>query len=236
MEYIPVIFDIETTGLNPLAQSWSNWHDHDGQVLAVGVATVGGWQGPLDGVDIDVEVLVGKNEYGLLMDVRDYMLGLCGELESYKGFSDGVPDGEYITAESTESREAEIFLVGWNSRQFDHQYLCARFARLRQDPFPFAWRRKRLDGMRVVKKNTGKYRSQDDYYEELGHESEDEWEGSDIPDLWEEREMWAIEEHAEHDVRELAQIFVERREWMMGEFYDHYDIDQEVSFGGGVDL
>lgn len=215
MKYEPVMFDIETTGLNPLAQSWSDYHEHDAQVLAIGIGRLKNWRGDIDDAEIDVNVLSGENEYVFLEQLQSEMRGIHTEMHD---------DGK------------AMFLVGWNSRQFDHQYLASRFSRKRLDPFPFVHQRKRLDLMRVARRVTGEYWSQDDFYEELGYTSDDPHDGGDIPDYWDEGKMAAIREHAMHDVEELCQIFLEVRSDAMKEFYDHYDIDADPSFSGEVNM
>lgn len=230
MIYEPILFDIETTGLNPLAQSWSNKHEHDGQVLSVGIGTIRNWRGNRENVEIDVRTITNENEYALLEDVRDYVESLVLELESYEG------EMQFSPHKDVGARTSEVFLVGYNSRQFDHQYLCSRLARKRLDPFPFAYRRKRLDMFRVANQVYGNYIGQDDFYNELGYESDDPHDGGDMPDFWRDREMDKIEEHCRHDVFELCQIFLECRREAMEEFFDHYDVDREIAFGTEVDL
>lgn len=215
-EFEPVVFDIETTGLNPLAQEWQSYQSHDAQVIAIGIGTFDDWWDK-DSFDGDVSVLYGEDEYELLEDIREKMVEV---------------------ASSIEDRGREPFLVTWNGRNYDHPYLGARYARYRQPPYPFCHALKRLDLFRMVLSATGQYRKQEDYAEELGVGTEDEFDGSDMPDMFDDRNWDAIIQHARQDVVELMQIAMVEREKCMGHFYDHYDImrDPESDFAENIEL
>lgn len=200
--YIPVFFDIETTGLNPLAQEWHRYQDYDAQVTAVGLGWFDDWPESASGRDIAVEY--GPNEYKLLSDLRKRMESISSQVGD---------DGD------------ELFLVGFNSRQYDHPYLVARYARLRQDPWPFCHGWRRLDMMRALRNRDGKYWNQDDYAEHIGVHSEDEYDGSDMPEAFKRDEWPKILSHVRADMEDLMDIFAYEPGVFMDEFYGHYDID-----------
>lgn len=202
-KYIPVVWDIETTGLNPLAQSWHNNATYNAQVTAVAWDILDcNWQH--GEIEHDTHTIADTGEYTLLGYVRDELT----ELE--------------------EDLEGEPFLVGWNTRKFDHPYIGARYARLRQDSYPTGYGWKRLDMMRAVKKQTGQYYSEDDYAEEIGIETEPVGEGSEMPRYFKNGNLAAIREHVTADIKMAAELFVKDRETMMSEFYDHYNVNREA--------
>lgn len=221
-DYEPVFFDIETTGLNPLAQEWHGEVNHDAQVLCVAIGTLTDWRGSKEGYGTNVEVLSGDSEYNLLERLRNRAENIITQIESG---SDG------ISMDTDEDKAA--FLVGYNSRTFDHPYLGARYARYRQDAWPFGYGVKRLDMMRAF----DDWGSQDEKAEENGIEVTDEIDGADIPGLYENREWDKIEHHAREDLRVLMELFMEVRDDAMDQLYSHYDIEQDLPmFNESVDL
>lgn len=218
-KYEPVFFDIETTGLNPMAQEWWDNETHGARVTAIGIGTVDGWRDTTDpeDCDIDVKVLTDESEYRLLNVARERLKEVEAEI-----FDNG----------------GEAFLVGHNSRQFDHPYLGARYARLRLDGRAWNDILKRLDTMRALGKNwneVGRFPKEDDVLDVLGIESDDPYTGADMPNAYAERNWDAIKTHVRHDVNDMAKLFVVLSEPCMEEFYDHYDIDKDASFTEEVD-
>lgn len=221
-KYEPVFFDIETTGLNPLAQEWHGEVNHDAQVLCIAIGTLVDWREGDSGHKKNIEVLSGDSEYSLLEQLRNRADNIITRIES------GV-DGVAVNDDEHRS----VFLVGYNSRQFDHPYLGARYARYRQDSWPFGYGVKRLDMMRAF----DDWGSQDDKAKENGIEVTDEIDGSDIPDLYKRGEWDKIEHHAREDLDVLMDLFVEVKDDAMAQFYQHYDIDQDLPmFNDSVDL
>ena len=212
MTYEPVFFDIETTGLHPLAQPWWNSVEHGAMVICVGIGTVRNWRGSPDDAHKFTHVFSEEQEYVLLKDLKDRMMEFLDECHG-------------------DIDDKEFFLVGWNSRQFDHPYIGARYSRLRLNGHPFSHGWKRLDLMRVAKNKTGRYRKQDEYVEEVtGKRHDDDITGSDVPDLYENNRVDKIMHHCRADIRDLIDVFMADREPAMQEFYDHYDIDRDAVF------
>lgn len=217
--YEPIFFDIETTGLNPMQQEWWDNASHGARVTAVGIGTVEGWRDSddPDDCDINVKVLTDESEYRLLKVAHTRLVEIA------QGFLSGGDD---------------CFLVGHNSRQFDHPYLGARYARLRLDGSLWNHNLKRLDTMRALGKHwdgLGRYPKEDDVLERLGIESDDPYTGADMPDAYGNKDWDAIKTHVRCDVEEMAKMFVMLSEPCMTEFYDHYDIDKDASFTEEVD-
>jgi len=134
MSHEPIFFDIETTGFDPMPQAGWDDSSYDPRVTAIGLATADNWrsaEGPED-VETDTKVLYDSSEYRLL-EVAAERLDEIG--------SEVMADGD------------APFLVGYNSRKFDHPYLGARYARLRIDGSRFNRLAQRLDMMRAVKKH-----------------------------------------------------------------------------------
>lgn len=218
--YEPIVWDIETTGLNPMAEYyWSN--QPAAQVAAVGIGWLDGWRdaSSWDEVTCSVEVLSSDNEYELLQDTRN----------AFRSIMDQLRDG---------GDGSEGFLVGYNSRSFDHTYIGARFSRKRIDGSPLTSGAKRLDIQRVCNSvpDFGQYPAQDDVAEELGVASPDEFTGKDMPGLIEEGRLDEVASHARSDVTDLCRIFYELREDAMDEFYSHYDIEQSGNYVEEVDF
>lgn len=203
MTYWPIFWDIETTGLNPLAQEfWSE--TQAAQVTAVGLGTIRNWdEGPEPSqADYQVECVFDEDEYRLLDNLADRATAL-----DYRG---------------------EPFLVGYNSRQFDHPYIGARYSRFRLDGGPFVHGWKRLDMMRVAGSDPAtpkRYPKEGEYASALGVEVEDPYDGSDMPGAFKNGEWDKIITHVEADVEESMRMFVKRKGRMMEHFFDHYDIE-----------
>jgi len=213
-QYKPVFFDIETTGLNPMAQHFWNSSDYAAQVTAVGIGTVDQWRDnqSIEEAEYDTQVFINSSEYQLLQNVEER---IEAKLDHIRG-KDKVP-----------------YLVGFNSRNFDHPYIGARFSRLRLDGSAFTHREKRLDMMRALGKHwdeISRYPSEDDCLEALGIDSDDPHDGSDMPAAFEEGNFEAIITHVRADVKEMMKLFVAKKEECVGEFFDHYDIEQDATF------
>jgi uncharacterized protein YprB with RNaseH-like and TPR domain len=202
----PIFWDIETTGLNPMAQYW--W---DGKmaarVTAIGIGRLHGWRDADDYSDVDAEVkcLYDGDEYNLLKVFTD-------RLESH-------------VADINEGGKSP-FIVGWNSRQFDHPYIGARYARLRLSNEWVNNSLHRLDMMRPLGDDdvmSKRYPSQDDYAEALGIEVYDELDGSDMPKAYERGEWHKIKQHVEADVDVMMKVFFMKAEACYEELYHHYD-------------
>jgi uncharacterized protein YprB with RNaseH-like and TPR domain len=213
-KHVPVFFDIETTGLNPMAQHFWSQTEFAAQVTAVGLGTVDGWREDqsYEDAEYDVEVYIDSSEYSLLQKVN--------EMASAK-------------VEDIRGRGNEPYLVGFNSRNFDHPYLGARFARLRLDGDVFNHTTKRLDMMRALGKHwagVGRYPSEDKCLKALGIGSDDPYDGSDMPQAFDEGNFEAIITHVKADVEEMMKLFVELKEYCVQEYYDHYDIEADATF------
>lgn len=219
-QYYPVFFDIETTGLNPMAQHWWDSVSQAAQVTCVTVGTVNDWQtaGSHEDCHYELETFCTESEYELLSDLRDYMERLEEEIEAL-GY---VP-----------------LLVTFNGRNFDHPYLGARYARLRLNGEWFSHKWMRLDMMRALGKSDfigSRYPSEDDCLEVAGIPTDDEFDGSDMPGFFEDGQLAKIRSHAEADVEEMMRLFVETRNICMAEFFDHYDIERDANYREEVDL
>lgn len=212
---VPVFFDIETTGLNPLAQEWWSNEEHGARVICIGVGVLTDWRGDVDNAEKHVTVLYDKSEYKLLQNAEREVYKFLGEVGVGNPFEE----------------DNEFFMVGWNNRTFDHPYIGARYSRLRLDGTIFTNEWKRLDLMRVARNKTGKFWKQDDYMEEnMGFRSEDDVTGKDVPDLLSNNRVDKIRSHCNSDLKDLMDIFLFDRKPAMEEFYDHYDIDREAVF------
>lgn len=236
-KYEPVFFDIETTGLNPMAQDWWYNTDYAAQVVCVGVGTLKNWRGNPEDAEMDVRVLGGRSEYPLLKRLKNYM---SAEISAIEGWE----DGEFRDiAPKMGDWDTEAFLVGWNSRGFDFPYLGARFARLRLDGWPFIHERKRLDMMKTDgiflpedarsdgKPGVKSYPSQDEYAEYLGIElGEDSIDGSDVPKKFHDGRLDLVKRHCYTDIEDMMEIFLKKRDVCMQGLYDHYDIMQDAVF------
>lgn len=225
MKYQPVFFDIETTGLDPIDNP--SWEDSTpNRVTCVGVGWFSdGWEDEeeLDGDDIWTAVYMDEDEYDLIDRVlgRD---GLIAETLDRK-------TGEYDTDEYG-------FVVGWNSRVFDHSYLAARAARYRISGYPIQSVAKRLDMMRPAAREYGNrnYVSEDDYLDFIGMENEDEFTGADMKEAFEDSRWRDIKTHCESDVEQMLRVFFEKREMMYGHLFDYYNIDSDPTFGEEVEF
>lgn len=218
-EYVPVFWDIETTGLNPMAEYW--WSGGRNKVITVGVGTFDDWRS--NEPEKNVTVFSGDSEYELIEDVRSGMHSILSEVEGWE---------EAVATPGQGDVDPEAFMVGYNSRSFDHTFWAARCGRLRQNPWPFGHQRKRLDLFRVATKRCAYEKStkQDELAEAIGIEmAEDTIEGEDVPDLFEDGDMATIEQHCRADIEDMMDIFLHYREESMTEFYDHYNVDKEWS-------
>jgi len=225
VRYEPVIWDIATTGLNPMAEYWWS-NEMAAQVTAFGMATVDGWRNTSDPdmVDIDVTVLYDADEYRLLNVAKDRF---------WKAFTEAYVDDD---GSDEDGEDVEPLMVGFNSRQYDHPYAGARYSRKRINGEPFSHGAKRLDMMRVASNKTDLkgYPSQDEYAKYLGEDIPDEFDGSMMPGFFDNGHMDKIASHVEADAKELARLFVVDKEDAMEEFYNHYDIDKSPVFNRGV--
>lgn len=213
-EYEPIFFDIETTGFNPLSQEWHSNVQSGARVTAVAIGQATGWRDAEGHEDCEYETTVywDDSEYKLLEVLHDRAMSMV---------------------EAIEDNGQEPFLVTFNGRKYDHPYMGARFARLRLDGRPFTHGAKRLDMFRALGKHcseVGRYPSEDDCLEAFGIESDDPYDGSDMPDMYAQGNWQAIEDHARDDTEEMMRLFVETRNVCMSEFYDHYKIDREPNF------
>lgn len=214
MDYVPIFFDIETTGLNPMAQKW--WSNSNAaQVTAVGLGIITNWGDGVDRktADVDVSVIKTGDEYNLLKTLGERLRGI-----------------DY---------DREPFLVGYNSRNFDHPYIGARFARKRLDGEPFISEWKRLDMMRVANSDpriSKSYPKEGEYADALGVHVEDPYDGSDMPEAFERGDWDAIHTHVEADVMESVLMFLERKDLMMERFYGHYNITNDGGVVEEIDL
>lgn len=220
-KHVPLFFDIETTGLNPLAQEWYDNVDYGARVTAIGIGRMndefyrgGGYQECSN----SVTVLHDDSEYRLLKVAHERLKEIHADYQK-QGF---VP-----------------FLVTFNGRKFDHPYLGARYARLRLDGSYFNHMLKRLDMMRAFGKHydaVSRYPSEDDCLDALGIESVDELDGSDMPDAYGNGEWGKIKSHVQEDVDEMIKLFCAEPEVCMEEFFDHYDINDDADFSEEVEF
>jgi len=220
MAHEPIFFDIETTGFNPMAQSWYDSTDYDGRVTAIGMAKSPDWRGtdePED-VTVDDKVLYDSSEYRLLGLAATRLQEWVNEIRS----GGDTP-----------------FLVGFNSRQFDHPYIGARYSRLRIDGSLFTSDLQRLDMMRALGERwteVGRYPSEDDCLEAVGIDSDDPFDGSDMPDFYGDGRWDDIATHVREDTKEMVKLFALTKKECMAEYYDHYDIEADPVFNREVDF
>jgi hypothetical protein len=207
MKYEPIFWDIETTGLNPMAQAWWN-NTMAAQVHTVAFGRIHNWRDVEDWEDAEMEVTVLKNdsEYMLLQEVADKVANIRDGCLTDMG--------------------VEPFFTGFNSRNFDHPYISARFGRLRLGCPGLNHSLKRLDVQRAVQKRgdfSKNFPSQNDVAQEHGIPVNTDLTGEDMPRAFERRDWDKIVEHVEDDLNALMSIFVEYRKESVSEFYDHYD-------------
>lgn len=221
-EYDPLFWDIETTGFDPMEPpAWENGVPNVMLAIAFGRFEEG-WRDAieLNEVGVEVEVAVvdgvsGKDNRWDIFGAEHYLIddvfGLDGMLMQMEG--------------EIEDMGRDVFLTGWNTRNFDHSYAAARCARHRLDPTPIVNELKRLDMMRPAATDYGNSHavSEDDYLEFVGIDSDDEYDGSDMFDEFQAGRLSSIESHAYHDVVEMMDLFFAKRELMYGHFYEHYD-------------
>lgn len=226
MTFYPVFFDIESAALNPIESPWEWASKSDAQVVTVGIGTFAEANPHMDTEELSMDIKVFENtgsEYPLLKDVRQYVRNKVAKAEGW------WPYHEYDPGERHRKKEGygigpESFLISWNGRKFDHPYLGSRYARFRQDPFPFGYRRKRLDMMKSVRDKTGYVFSQDDWCEEKGIEMRNEITGEEVPEMWEKGRTDKIKTHCYSDLEDMMRLFHKDWEHHMEVFYDHYDI------------
>lgn len=207
-QFQPVFWDIETTGLNPMAQEW--WNNSMGaQVTAMAFGQIEGWHDNPDDYETSVSVYYDESEYRLL-DVCQTRL-------------------REVVQTVRDELDREPFLAGFNIRQFDCPYAGARYARKRLNGDLMTHELKRLDMSRpaVITQDDGtvvdQYPSQNDYAESVGVTVNDEYDGEDMPMAFENREWDKIVSHVESDVEVMMEVFMDDVELFMNHLYDHYD-------------
>lgn len=212
MEFEPIFWDIETTGLNPMHERWqarSFYHvDYPSAVTAIGYGYMGGWE--------DAETL--DDCEGWKVDV------VCANNE-YETLQEGTSELETIVDDNSRIHSRRSFMVGYNSREFDHPYAGARYARKRLENEKLNHGLKRLDMKRVARSDDDvddRYPSQDEWAEALGIPVEDETDGSDMPKMWDEGRYDDIMYHCKEDIKVLMEIFLQKKEEAYAEVYDHY--------------
>lgn len=193
----PIFWDLETTGLNPM----------DDRIVCVGI-------GHFEGDERSVEVIQGSSEYHMFQRVRDH----CSDIIKNIELADD-PTG----MRTVEEEGGEAFIVSCYGRGFDHPFYAARCTGIyRQSPFPFGYRKKRLDISRV----DGFSGSQDDMLLARGIDvgPDDEITGRDVPNLYDDGQIDTIVNHCESDIHELMALYEYEEEKMLEEVRDHYDL------------
>lgn len=231
-EYEPVFFDIECSGFNPLAKSSISSAKRDADTYVVCIGTMDNWRtaSGLDDVEMDIRCFHQiEGEYKLLDVLNSQMVNVVSGIEGWYTDVEHKGDGDIVYPQRS-GLDTEAILVTYNGRTFDHGYLGARFARYRLDPFPFGYRRLRLDCIKAFLKERGHYISQDDIAEELGVKADDQITGKDVPKAWERGDKEKVITHCRTDVLDLMSIFFKKKRLMMNHFYDHYDMDREAVF------
>lgn len=217
--YEPVFYDIETTGVNPLAEDWHDGEKRDARVTCVGVGWFDEWRdaSEWDEVEFETKMITKDSEYKLLEACRQEVDVLIGE------FDDDV----------------EPVRVGWNIKKFDDPYIGARYARFRQNPGFFGHDFLRFDMMKAAADEQFGWNrgyAENDYAEVVGVENEDETTGADMPELYDEGKYDEIAQHCRYDVEVMMEIFWEKREMMMNWFYDYRGIEMTATFTDSVEL
>jgi len=213
MEFEPIFWDIETTGFNPMHERWEASYfshvDYPSLVTAIGYGTMDGWE--------DANSLIECDGYSV--DV------VCFGSE-YQTLDNGTTELATLAGDNKREDSRRSFMVGFNSREFDHPYIGARYARKRLDNRLLNHSLKRLDMKRIASGDDvidDRYPSQDDWAEALGIDVEDDTDGSQMPQMWEDDRYSDIEYHCEKDVEVLMEIFLCRKKEAYAELYDHYD-------------
>lgn len=212
VQYEPLLFDIETTGFNPMVEVWQSWKQTS-RVTAISMVHLTEEEGEMSVNGRATFINRGGEEYEII--------------EEATGFARNV-----VTR--AEGRDKEVFVAGWNIRSFDCAYLGARCGRLRLGGYPFTHGKFRLSmdrplelppevDMVEMEGSNRKYPKQDDYARYLGIEFNQELDGSDMPDAFENGEYHKIEEHVEDDVDVMVEIFKREKEAMYEHLYRHYD-------------
>jgi hypothetical protein len=231
--YEPLFWDIETLGLDPMpAPAWVD----DQPPVVIGIAF--GWfdEGWRSKTDWDY---VGINTYFAGLQDVDGDTGkwqLFGQehelLEDALGY-----DGDIgLAVDEIQRRGDEVFVTGWNTRNFDHPFLGARCGRHRLTMRPFGDSFKRLDMMRPAASDYGNSHavSEDDYLDYLGMPNDDDFTGEDMLEEFEKGNLDAVRSHAMSDVTQMMEIFFSKRKIMYDHFFRHYDIDAEPAFGDTI--
>lgn len=227
--YEPVFFDLETSGLSPIESPWEYVSQSDAQVITIGVGFFREVHPDMDPDELELEIRVFENtgsEYSILKNARQFIRNKVAKLEDWWPYHE-LEEGQMLKMKEGKGLDTECFLVSWNGRKFDHAYAGARYARLRQDPFPFGYRRKRLDMMKSIRDKTGVVFSQDDWCEEKDIEVNDSVVGSDVPELWENGRTDKIKAHCYSDIEDMMRLFHADWEWHMEHFCDHYGISRK---------
>lgn len=217
----PIFFDMEATGLNPMAQNWWNNTEHGAQVLVFTFGRLHSWRynNDYDDADPELDSVYDSNEYRLLKVAHS-------RLE------------EHVTGIRNEGWEPVIF--GFNIRRYDLPYIGARYARKRLDGSLFTHELRRLDTLHDVATHdddTEWKPKQHKYAEDLGIEIvEDEFDGKDVPRLFSEGRFEDIQSHCEADVETELRMFLKKRNFFVNQFYDHYNIEAVANYKEGVDL
>lgn len=202
--YVPVFFDIETTGTNPLAEGWHDGVDMEAQVTCVGINWSREFPESLD--DMKKKTVWNSNE-DLLLENLSRVLDTIGQ--------------------ELWARDSKPFFVSYNGNKFDHPYLAARYAKKEMDAHPFVDGWKRLDIFQALIQATGEYWSEDDWAENIGIEVDDEYTGADMPQKFKERNWNAIFEHVKSDIDILAEIFLDHPSMYMDYFYEKYEMNRD---------
>lgn len=217
----PVIIDIETTGLNPMAEEWHDNQDYDAQVYSVAFGFIPNWREArsVDELEIEKRHVKGDDEYGLLGR-------LSGRINNFVT--------QYYGG------DIKPFWVGHNIRKYDFPYLGARFARKRLDGWPFTHGWKRLDTFKVAMHDDSipqRFISEDDYAASVGLSNDDPFDGSDMPEAFENRNWQKIATHVMGDVELNSKLFYKKRAECMTHFQRHYDgVNVQTNFTEEVQL
>lgn len=203
-KYEPIFWDIETTGLNPMAKDY--WDGEVGaQVTCVVLGTIDGWRraGKYCDAEYNTKVLWDRDESRLLKVVRERLSEIIGKAVS----------SDY---------NINPFLVGWNSKGFDHPYIAARYAAKGIGNSKVNHLLKRLDMMQALGDDDvmGKlYPGQDEYAKSLDIPVDDSVTGADMVSAFKVGDWDTIAEHGRTDVVEMMKVFVERKKDLMDYFY-----------------
>jgi len=236
IQYDPLFWDIETTSFDPMEPpAWENGTPN--VILAVSMGKFGdGWREAqeMDQFEFDVETAVvsgvsGKDNRWDIFGAEHYLIK--------EVFGDGGIMMQM--AGEIEDNGRDVFLTGWNTRNFDHSFVGGRCARHRLSAKPTLHHYKRLDMMRPAAKDYGNSHavSEDDYLEYLGIENDDEFDGGDMWDEFQAGRLENIKSHALSDVTQMMEVFFTKRSLFYDHFYDHYDgLGESPIFGEVLDF